>query len=75
MTMDIKKVSILLILGGMALTVILGIGAYEDTKLEKGYQIQRNAPGKGSEKEKLIAEIEGTGEIFLEIEIPEQKLL
>ena len=64
LTADSPKTMKILLAGGMLITFLLGMKAYEETKLVNGYELQRNDVSDGSYEQEIIAD---DGKIVLPI--------
>ncbi len=58
LNIDEKKLYIKLLFAGTIITFILGIKAWNDTKLENGYELLKNEESEGVYDQKLIASVE-----------------
>lgn len=70
---DQKKMSILILIGGLAVTVCMGISAYQATKLSGGYELERAQAGGDAYKETLNARI-GKEKISVPVTVEPRKL-
>lgn len=70
---DSPKRMRILFAGGIAVALILGINAYQETKLMNGYELQRNSVAEGSYEQEIIAEF-GKTEIPMTITVEERLL-
>lgn len=70
---DQKKLYILILGAGIGITVLLGARAFRDTKLQNGYELQKNEAGEGSYEQEVFAFIEEK-KVSLTVEVDEQKL-
>lgn len=71
---DQKKSGIVTLCAGMMITIAMGIGAYRDTALLKGYELPRNEAGYGAYEQEVIASIEGQKDIPVTVLVEERKL-
>lgn len=70
---DQKKMSILILVGGLVVTVCMGISAYQETKLSGGYELERAQAGGDAYKETLNASI-GKDKISVPVTVEPRKL-
>jgi len=64
-----------LVLGvGSAFTIGMGVRAYQNTRVQNGYELPQNDAGKGAYEQEVIASIEGDEKIPVTVTVPEQKL-
>ena len=68
-----KQICVLVLMLGMTCAVLMGISAFNETKLENGYELLRNEPKEGDYEESLIATI-GEEQISLNITVSERLL-
>ena len=68
-----RQICVLAFMLGVSCTVLMGINAFKDTKLENGYEVLRNEPKEGSYEESLIATI-GEEQVSLNITVSERML-
>ena len=68
-----RQICVLAFMLGVSCTVLMGINAFKDTKLENGYEVLRNEPKEGSYEETLIATI-GEEQVSLNIAVSERML-
>lgn len=58
LTEDPKRLSRILLISGIILTIVLGIRAFGETGLEKGAVLPKKEPGEGAYEQELIAYVE-----------------
>ena len=68
-----KQICALVLMLGVTGTVIMGVHAFNATKLENGYELLRNEPKVGDYEETLIATI-GEEKVSLNVTVSEQML-
>ena len=68
-----KQLCILILAMGLFVTIIMGVNAFRETKLEKGYELQKNAPQEGDYEETLVATI-GEEKVSLTVTVSERML-
>ena len=68
-----KQICALVLMLGVTGTVIMGVRAFDATKLENGYELLRNEPKVGDYEETLIATI-GEEKVSLNVTVSEQML-
>ena len=73
LTGDSAKSIRFLFVGGIVVTILLGIKAYKETGLVNGYELQRNTVAEGTYEQKIIADL-GETEIPVTITVEEQLL-
>lgn len=71
---DPKKSCVLVLCAGIVITIAMGISAYQNTKIQNGYEFPQNEAGEGSYEQKVIASIEGYEEIPVTITVEEEEL-
>lgn len=70
---DQKKLYVGILCTGMVLTVVLGVGAFRETELQNGFELQKNEAGNGSYDQKLYAFIRDE-KIPITVEVQEQRM-
>lgn len=73
LTVTTKNSIRILLIGGIAITILLGIRSYKATKLVNGYELLRNQATEGSYEQKIIADLGGT-EIPITVTVEERLL-
>lgn len=71
---DQKKLYAAILVAGLALTVMSGVKAYEDTRLLNSCELPKNKVGEGSSEQKVIAYTEEYGKIPVTINVTEEAL-
>lgn len=71
---DPKKSCVLVLCAGIVITIAMGISAYQNTKIQNGYEFPQNEAGEGSYEQKVIASMEGYEEIPVTITVEEEEL-
>ncbi len=69
-----KRIYVLVLCAGSVLAIATGVRAYQNTRLQNGYELPKNDAGKGAYEQEVIASIEGHEKLPVTVTVQEQKL-
>ena len=69
-----KKIQRFVLGVGTIITIVMAVNAYKKTEIKNGYELAKKEVGEGSYEQPLIAQIDGVGEIPLEVMVDEKVL-